>query len=186
MVNGEGLLDVLGSGQFGRWVVFHGHTHEPSLRQAPGDSCSPLIFGAGSATANLSNPAFSGVSNQVYVVDFPVDCLSAGRLVGTFTTHMYSPGRGWAPQPSDMSLPMVGGFGSEVPWPQLSKQIRDRITDGGEPEVAWASLVESVPDLPYVLPTDMQRILDELKSKGYEFLRKDGVISRVLWPVKRG
>src|ERR1039458_1676051 len=53
MKNGQLLLDLLGGGQVGQWLVIHGHKHHPRISYASGGSNSPAVFSAGSLCANL-------------------------------------------------------------------------------------------------------------------------------------
>src|SRR5207248_25638 len=53
MVNGQKLLDLLGYGKHGDWVVLHGHKHCPKVSYAAGGATSPLVFSCGSVGARL-------------------------------------------------------------------------------------------------------------------------------------
>lgn len=50
---GSAPLSALESGQFGSWLIIHGHRHWPSITYAPGGNNSPVVFSAGSLSAVL-------------------------------------------------------------------------------------------------------------------------------------
>ena len=84
MRNGQRLLDLLGCGTHGRWVLIHGHKHHPKISYASGGSASPLVFSAGSLCSNLYPELATEVRNQFYFIDIPLDRVSELGLVGRF------------------------------------------------------------------------------------------------------
>ena len=55
MKNGQLLLELLGSGQLGHWLIIHGHKHHPKLCYASGGAASPVIFSAGSLSVDIQH-----------------------------------------------------------------------------------------------------------------------------------
>lgn len=71
MKGGENLLELLGSGNFGRWIIIHGHRHYPRICYAAGSTSAPVIFGAGSLCAKLYGDIQNRARNQFYLLAFP-------------------------------------------------------------------------------------------------------------------
>ncbi|MCZ4093642.1 metallophosphoesterase [Sinorhizobium psoraleae] len=48
MIRGDRLISLLGTGEYGSWMIVHGHRHVASFQLGHGDNDRPYIFSAGS------------------------------------------------------------------------------------------------------------------------------------------
>ena len=161
MVNGQRLLDLLGSDVFGPWIVFHGHKHCPKLSYAAGGVNSSIIFSAGSIGACLYPVLGANVRNQCYLIELPLCKFPQLGLVGSFTAWDWIPGSGCMPASPRSGLPFKGGFGNRIPTALLSKEIATLFQ---EPKrIAWAAVVEKWPTLEYLIPSDIIALANRLK-----------------------
>jgi hypothetical protein len=71
MRDGQQFLQLIGSGEFGSWIVIHGHKHHPKITYAAGGNTSPVVFSAGSFSVLLEgaepdsfqpHPDFRGIT----------------------------------------------------------------------------------------------------------------------------
>ena len=108
MAGGQLLLELLGSGRYGEWIVVHGHKHHPKLRYAHGGGAAPVVFSAGSLCSTLNPQLIHHSTQQFYIIDFPLEVQSQFGMVGTFQTWNWSFGHGWSRQATVQDLPDVG------------------------------------------------------------------------------
>jgi hypothetical protein len=165
MKNGAGLLKLLGSGEFGSWLLVHGHIHYPKIEYAPGGAASPVIFSAGSLSAQLYSSYGPKVRNQCYLLELPVDEIrSFGLVVGRFKAWDWTPGIGWIPARVNSGLPHYGGFGCRESAVRMAKKVRAAFS--GKPNrLDWNHLEAQIDDLSFVLPQDIANLRTELKSQ---------------------
>ena len=108
MTNGSLLLELLGSGEFGRWLVVHGHKHHPKLTYASGGAASAVIFSAGSLSVDIQHELQGHSRNQFYLIDLPLNEIAKGRFVGRIEAWDWTNGRGWIPAGPSSGLPSSG------------------------------------------------------------------------------
>src|SRR5207247_8648242 len=85
MLGGAELLQLLSAGDYGEWLVIHGHKHLPKLSYAQGaTAATPVVFAAGSLCACLASRIQAVARNQFYILDFPLDLFPTVGLVGRF------------------------------------------------------------------------------------------------------
>lgn len=160
MVLGPDLLELLGSGDLGRWLVIHGHKHNPRLTYAGGTASSAVVFSAGSFSVVLYPELQNRARNQFYILEaFPDDVPTQG-VVGLGRAWDFVPGQGWVPAGAGSGLPAHFGFGSRIDpnvW-------ASRLAAGGAPFREWSDVVVEFPDLQYVLPSDLRAIERALDS----------------------
>jgi predicted phosphodiesterase len=123
MMGGGALLEILGSGNFGNWIIIHGHKHHPKLEYAAGGSTAPIVFAAGSASAVLYKELQTVSRNQFYILSFPYSEYDTYGFVGTFQTWNWATGQGWFPASRVEQLPAIGGFGWRGNILSLAKDV---------------------------------------------------------------
>jgi 3',5'-cyclic AMP phosphodiesterase CpdA len=166
MANGDRLLELLGSGKYGSWMVIHGHRHVPKLQYAQGSSTSPVIFSAGSLSATIFPRARRRASNQFYIVEFPkVDLSLNVTLPGRILAWDWAHGIGWTPAGADSGLPAISGFGHRGGTGPLAHRIASLIPDDAG-WAKWSDVEASVPEVMFLTPSDMQGLRAELQRRG--------------------
>jgi predicted MPP superfamily phosphohydrolase len=161
MSNGQLLLDLLGSGDFGRWLVIHGHKHHPKITYASGSATSPVIFSAGSLSAALYLELAATVRNQFYLVS--VSLTQPHGFAGTIRSWDWTPGIGWGTAGKGSGLPAVCGFGHRGDPAALAAKIHDLLPSE---KVQWGRLKELAPEIDYVMPQDFLTLKAELAKLG--------------------
>jgi hypothetical protein len=173
MKNGQLLLDLLGSGEFGRWLIIHGHKHHPKIAYAQGGATSPVVFSAGSLCANLYLELQTLARNQFYIVTLPYADLNRLGLVGRIEAWDWASGAGWAPAAGSSSgLPASCYFGYRTDPRLLANKVSDLVVHN---KVDWSAVREALPEITYLLPQDLFVLKKELKSlHGLEVIEVDG------------
>ena len=158
MKQGQRLLDMLGEGTLGRWLVIHGHKHHPKIAYAAGGSTSPVVFAAGSLCAILTGPLQTAARNQFYILELdPTECETFG-MVGRVRAWDWYPGQGWLEAtPQASGLPAEFGFGIRVEPQMLARSIA-RLAANSSAPIPWGDLVAQVPELAFLLPNDLQQV----------------------------
>jgi hypothetical protein len=162
MKQGQLLLDLLGSGQHGRWLVIHGHKHHPKISYAAGGGGSAIVFAAGSLCSTLYPELQTVARNQFYLIDIDPDECSGG-LMGRVRAWDWASGIGWIRGKDDSGLPAHCGFGLRSDPSLVAKQIADIVTTSSVP-ILWETLTHSCPHILYALPQDFHRIEAELSD----------------------
>lgn len=165
MLGGDGLLSLLGSGEFGQWLVIHGHKHFPALTYAPGTVGSPVILSAGSFSVALHQRLAHRASNQFYLVELATedyDVLSLD-IAGTVRAWDWINMVGWQAAGPRSGLPHRSGFGWRESITGLSLGIADHTPATGE-VITREALYAAMPRLKYVLPDDLQTALRRLEA----------------------
>ena len=162
MINGESLLDFLGSGTIGRWIVIHGHKHHPKVTYSSGGGASAVVLSAGSLCVSLYPELRTLVRNQFHLVSIPIDEISRSALVGRIQSWDWAPGDGWAPAGDRSGLPSLCGFGFRGDPLLLADRIAQSLT---VEKLAWHELCRKVPEIEYVIPNDLVAVKLELKRK---------------------
>lgn len=171
MARGQELLELLSSGKHGEWLIIHGHKHHPKLVYAHGGNAATLIFSAGSLCADLYQALASNARNQFYLIDLDVTRSVSDGLRGTFRAWDWAHGHGWIPAGPKSGLPAKGGFGFRGTLSALVTQINNILpTDG---TMSWSDLVSSIPDLEFLIPSDLDALCHQLKARGVGVERSD-------------
>lgn len=153
MEGGPSLLSTLGSGQFGSWIVIHGHKHFPKLSYAQGGTGGPIIFSAGSLCGFLQPEINTLVKNQFYLIEFDLDAIKRYGFVGKFRAWDWAHGQGWISASNNSGLPASGGFGLRAQIDLLSDEVAWLIDGAGKKE--WEEVIKSIPKLQYLTPGDL-------------------------------
>lgn len=162
MKQGQLLLDLLGSGQHGRWLVIHGHKHHPKISYAAGGGASAIVFAAGSLCSTLYPELQTVARNQFYLVEIdPNDC--AHGLVGRIQAWDWASGIGWIRGGDTSGLPAHFGFGLRADPSLVAKQVADIVNACPVP-IPWVTLTQQYADILYALPQDLIRIEIELSD----------------------
>jgi hypothetical protein len=177
MKNGQLLLDLVGSGEFGHWMVIHGHKHHPKLNYAAGGSESAIVFSAASLSASLYPELHSAARNQFHLVQFNLDDPLRKRLVGSVRSWSWHAGTGWEPAGAGPGMPTITGFGCRSDLSQLAAQINSKLTGPGV--TSWADFLVSFPEAANLVPADFSSLRRYLASDGIEIFEVDGIPDHV-------
>lgn len=169
MDGGADLLSVLDSDS-SRWLVIHGHKHHARVAYANGGSNAPILFCAGSLSRRLSSQQSMHARNQFYLIEFPFSEFSTLRvsLAAEFRSYDWIYARGWVSAGDRSGLPAHGGLGCHVEAEYLARDIAHVL--GNRSYVEWAEVVETFPNLRFVVPQDLTRVHDALTSSGFRIL----------------
>jgi hypothetical protein len=169
---GQLLLDMLGQGDFGDWLVIHGHKHHPKLTYAAGGNGSPIVFSAGSLCATFQGAVQTHVRNQFYLLDIDATNIMGG-LIGRFRSWNWASNLGWDRAPIGTGLPADGGFGYRGNIGQLADVIAGFVTATGKPFLHWPELLQFKPELDYLMPSDMALLMSCLKRRASFIVTRD-------------
>ncbi len=163
MRQGQELLDLLGTGLYGAWIVVHGHKHHPKISYASGGASSPLVFSAGSFSAALYQELGTAARNQFYMLSFELADLPTMGCVGTGQAWDWATSQGWVPASTGSGLPASFGFGCRESSASLSDTIAHEMTT--DIAMGWQRLVTRLPQLRYVLPGDLASLKADLRRR---------------------
>lgn len=174
MKQGQQLLDMLGCGEYGRWLVIHGHKHHPKIAYAAGGSSSPIVFAAGSLCAILSGLLQTAARNQFYLIEIDPSACQKYGLVGTIRSWDWSPGNGWIKASTLSSgLPALSGFGNRQDPMLLANEVA-AIVNQSIDTVSWTEIAERVREVGFLLPQDLAALVKVLEQKYCFEVSKDG------------
>jgi DNA repair exonuclease SbcCD nuclease subunit len=158
MNGGDQLLNLLSKYQFN--FLVHGHKHDPRLTIH--NNLPVLASGSFSSRENLLDSGADNVFHLVTINDNPNQ--------GTIDTYIYKPGKGWHLS-SGTYFPTHTGFGSQNTTDVLVEQVSTSLRDPNLNHINFMDLVEKVPDLKYLSPTQQEELQRQLKNNhGLEFL----------------
>lgn len=181
MGGGDRLIDLLDSGEYGSWLLIHGHKHYPRLAYASGGASSPIIFSAGSLSAFLYQKIASRARNQFYIINIPIDDLDALDLdlAGTVTAWDWINMSGWQPAGAGSGLPHQVGFG----WRESVRTIATTVAKHLEDKkvvLTGEELLAAIPKMRFLRPEELEAVLRRLRlSHGVVAELKDGIICEV-------
>ncbi len=174
MKHGQQLLDLLGSGEYGRWLVIHGHKHHPKIAYAAGGSSSPTVFAAGSLCAILSGPLQTAARNQFYLIELDTAACAQYGMVGTVKAWDWSAGVGWIEAASMSSgLPARFGFGARVDPLVLAAQISNEVSNSDN-VLTWDEICSRLCEARFLLPQDLRELVRVLQITHGQAVRFDG------------
>jgi hypothetical protein len=161
MKYGQLLLDLLGSGKLGRWLVVHGHKHHPKLAYASGGGAAPIVFSAGSLCASLYPELQSVTRNQFHLISRPLNVISESGLVGLVQSWDWASGEGWARAGRQSGLPSVCGFGYRGDPLLLANRIASEMS-GDVKE--WSDIRSKIPEVDFLVPQDFSAMRELLQQ----------------------
>jgi len=183
MEGGKALLELLNQSDVGPWMVFHGHRHRPRLFYAAGSGDGPIVLGAASFSAQINKDAQNKCPNQFHIVQF--DLIGAKEIgvgiAGSVRSWNWLVGDGWHPAQSPTGLPSRAGFGFRGQADLLMENILRAIPPGSF--VKWSELTSSVPQLAFILPGDMRKLIIALGKSNVRIAFGEGGIP---FQVSRG
>jgi hypothetical protein len=183
MTDASVLLELLGRGTYGRWLVLHGHRHWPVLEYASGGGSSPVVLAAGSFSAVIYDELQGRARNQCYLIHLPGPAVAGTyELKGTFVAWDWIQEAGWLPAQANSGLPHHGGFGNRRGGDAAAAEIQNLITDT-HPVRTWADLCAEVADLAFLTPHDQAACVERLKAVGLDVLDRDGTPAQVGRPA---
>ena len=175
LILGSELLRLLEQHSF--QIVVHGHKHYPRLNYAQGGSSPPAVLAAGSFAA--LGKMLTSTRNLFHIIElfdesFP--CCSGPGLVRSW---QYSFLKGWdIPTEESSDLPPIAGFGFRGNPVDLA--IQTELLIGQEQLLSWDELLKHLPAVQFMLPTDMDRYTEALKTRGLDIYRARPSSRRVI------
>lgn len=177
MREGQLFLELLGSGQFGNWLVIHGHRHNPKLTYAAGGNTSPIVFSAGSLSVYLGPAQYGSMHNTFHIIDIEPGH-DRSTLRGQVETFEFAFGHGWRPASADSSsMPFKTGFGFRGDLYELA-EAASREVDGTLP---FTELLAQVPMLKYLLPSDRTNLLALLRKRFHVHSAYDDALEELVF-----
>jgi len=161
MAGGQLLLELLGNGRFGDWLVVHGHKHHPKLCYSHGSSSAPTVFSAGSLCHCLYPKLSTVAQRQFYLLKFSLPDISHHGLVGTFRAWDWEVHNGWGEPTRRSGLPREGGFGFRCNPRDLAREAASIVGA----RMSWASFLAAVPKVRYLTPDDLKVLVSKLESE---------------------
>lgn len=166
MKNGQLILDLIGSGKLGRWLVIHGHKHHPKITYASGGATAPTVFSAGSLSVELYLELQSRARNQFYIVTLPFDTFGTMGFVGKINAWDWASGKGWVKAQSASGLPWTSGFGCRADVAVLAANMASTITTFA----SWEDLIKSYPEVDFLLPNDLMLLIESIEGLGLKVM----------------
>ena len=161
MKSGQILLDLLGSGRYGKWLVVHGHKHHPKMTYAQGVGTAPVVLASGSLSACLYPELGTRVRNQFHVVTINFEECRKFGFVGRIHTWEWAASAGWTDAQRGGGLPSRCGFGYKTDPVQLAKRVASAVK---RKRVAWDAIRTQLPELDFIMPEEYEIVRRELKS----------------------
>lgn len=162
MRSGQLLVELLGSGHYGDWIIVHGHKHHPKICYAHGSSTAPVIFSAGSLCHVLFPELATVAQRQFYLLQFPIARYSDLGFAGTFRAWDWEFKSGWGKPTRKSGLPAQGGFGHKTNLRLLAggifRWINGRV-------VPWSEFIAQFPTFEFLLPQDAAITLKTLNDE---------------------
>jgi len=163
MENGSLLTQLLTEKGF--HLLVHGHKHHPKLSYAPGAQALPVLA-AGSFSAGMKNGIASRTRNVFHSICLEY-CEESKIMRGNISTWQFRLSIGWTPATWEaVDFPHKTGFGSSIVPEQLADQVHKLFSSLNVPVADWRTVVHSVPDLKYVLPSTFEKVGILLNAKG--------------------
>ena len=163
MQGGAELVKLLASGDYGEWLIVHGHKHMPKLSYSQAMTSTPsVIFAAGSFSAKIHHEIAAVARNQFYIVQLDAAQIEAYGLVRTFSTWDWTQGDGWNAAQINSGLPHKGGFGYRERPQIIARDIFKLF--GTELQLKWTEVIAQIPKLAFLTPHDLQLTMAELTN----------------------
>lgn len=159
---GPDLARTLDSGVYGPWLHVHGSVHSSSVSNAQGLP-DTVVLGMGPLTRERSLPSQQARVSVMHV-ELPTSRIDLGiALPGRFRSWSWHYGAGW--QPPTQPVLAVGGFGFRGSLIGLAEKIGSTIRSTTSQSVSWTELVEVRPELAFLAPEDLLRVVELLRTR---------------------
>lgn len=160
--NGEQLLRLLQDLGQPNWLVLHGHRHMPCVQYGSSAPTAPLIFSAGSFSANLHLRLQGRTANQFYVLHLEnADNVLRGRYEAwTWDQHEGE----WRKGEGTQALPATGGFGFRPVPADAARTVARLVPARSEGSITWQTVESQLPAFRFLLPDERRTILDILRA----------------------
>ena len=158
----------------GRWLVVHGHKHIPQLVSATTISTNgPFVLCAASVGAKIWDPVNTVTRNQFHLVEVRLDPADPNiGLAGSVMSYTWGFGNGWhQSEQTGSGLPGSAGFGNSIEPAVLATRIDAAVPSEAGAFIWYTDLLNTVPQLPYVMPGDWDLLEDEVNAHGIFFVR---------------
>lgn len=171
VVNGGGsLINSLGSGQYGEWLIVHGHRHYPRLNRANGGGSAPYILSAGSLGA--ITPHNWDVGNYCYHIRYDIQKNKDEGIHAELTSYQWHSGAGWSFPDFNKRrlLPRKCGIG----FIGKPKSLLGKIKQLPKKNYKWEEISQQVQEINYLLPIDLNKLyslLEEDEDCGIDYDR---------------
>lgn len=177
---GAQLLHLLSESD-NAWIVVHGHTHVPDLFHAYGGSNAPVILGCASFSAQINEDAQNKNPNQVHLLICDPDGAKAAGLAscGKVMSWTWQPGVGWRAPVGLQGLPHVSGYGYRTSVDPLVDAVDSYLKKHSINVSSWEQIIQSVPSLTWLIPTDFERLERVMKKRRLVILSEHGRIRQV-------
>jgi predicted phosphodiesterase len=156
----------------GVWLIIHGHKHRGWIYGAQGGGNAPIVFAAGSFSADLGGLDFgNSVRNQFHVIELQsterADDLEI-KIAGRFRSWTWDGERkDWQPSQSrGDGLPGAGGFGWETSPDRVAQKLLDEMRMRSKTRLDLSEILENEPRFQYLPPADVRRVVDRITASG--------------------
>jgi len=163
ITNGAELIELLAKLAPPSWLVVHGHRHLPSVQYASANEGSPVIFSAGSLSANLHLNLQGRTANQFYVLDVHRESNAIRGRYEAWTWDQYE--GDWQKGQNTRALPAAGGFGYRPDAISAATTISQFVPSRNDGTITWNAIEERFQDLRYLLPQHRRPILEQLATR---------------------
>lgn len=156
------LLDELPE----RWMIVHGHKHEPHLDYMGGTGAQSTRLVAGSVGVVLWAALSAHVRNQLHLIEFPIDECAQLHLsmAGRVRSWTWRPTTKWKRASEGDGLPATAGFGYHRAPAELAAELIAHAQAENLRVLEREHLNRWQPRLPYLLPADLERFQLELEN----------------------
>ncbi|HEV7428895.1 MAG TPA: metallophosphoesterase [Thermoanaerobaculia bacterium] len=188
MRQGQLLMALLSRGDFGEWLVIHGHKHHPKLSYGLGGSATPTVFSAGSLCASLYLQLQTQARNQFYVMTINSDDIQRYGLVGRIEAWDWASGLGWQKAGPASGLPAKCGFGYRTNIPVFARTVAARVHSGLQRDkfAPWSWALTEFPPLDFLIPADLDFLIRVLRQERVDVVRDDGGVPKQIGIVPGG
>lgn len=165
MKNGDRLINDLVKIKVGPWLIIHGHKHLSRVIYASGTNSAPTIFSAGSFSARLYPEFQEKARNEFYILELEVPNGAAGRsnLLGKISTWQWTFGNGWRRPKVGHGLGPTAAFGARIDIAEEAEALVSEIrTSQAGGSIEWREVCGLRPKLEYLIPEDLETLLDHL------------------------
>jgi 3',5'-cyclic AMP phosphodiesterase CpdA len=158
---GDLLLQLIEKYNF--QILIHGHKHIPRLTYFN----SLPILGSGSFSS-LMNLLPTGSKNMFHLIT-----LNSDSRNGKIQTFEFTNGLGWTDKYNSSHFPSITGFGNREDVNNISESIFNFYTKKNQEYLKFTELIHQFPELEFLIPTDLNKLKQSIKTKGLLFYPDD-------------